>query len=171
MKVAPVASYGIQLFWQELNITQMRKLERVKTHYLKITLGASKYSKNRFIYLLTGEKPFIMDVQERHHLEETESYKRFKMEHEAMIQSLPTNFYSSPGMKSNSWKQILAQNRRKVVNFSINGYHHIICLNNQYHEPSSSCICKLCHKDCSNVYHYDQCSKRPGSFLCYNMFT
>ena len=45
IKVAPIATYGIQLIWNHLTYSNLKRLEEVKT-YLKRMLCISKYTPN-----------------------------------------------------------------------------------------------------------------------------
>jgi len=45
-------------------------------------------------------------------------------------------------------------------------YHHVICNNPSFHEPSDSCKCTLCDQLCER-YHLERCKKRTRSIKDY----
>ena len=73
--IAPVVTYGIEIFWEQLTTSDMEKIENVKTGYLKRALGVSKCTPNRLVYLLTRETFFVEDIRIRMLLPNTGPYK------------------------------------------------------------------------------------------------
>jgi hypothetical protein len=55
LKTSPIASYGIELIWPYLSVTDLTDLESVKSRFLKRALCLSKYTKSRLVYELTNE--------------------------------------------------------------------------------------------------------------------
>ena len=51
LNITPVASYGIELVWDELSVDSLDKLNQVKATFLKRTLGLRRTAKNRLVYL------------------------------------------------------------------------------------------------------------------------
>ena len=49
-KVAPVASYAIEVIWPLLNYRNIKALDRVKSRYLKRSLAVSKNAPTRLVY-------------------------------------------------------------------------------------------------------------------------
>jgi hypothetical protein len=83
LKVAPTASYGLQIVWRHLRLSDIKSLERTKTTFLKRALGAHRSAKNRLVYALAACTSFVEELRLRLHLEETEAYKKFVSEREA----------------------------------------------------------------------------------------
>ena len=68
IKVAPIAAYGIQHIWNHLTYSNLKRLEEVKTAYLKRMLCVSKCTPNRITYILANTTFFIEDVMAAHNL-------------------------------------------------------------------------------------------------------
>ncbi|XP_018493745.1 uncharacterized protein LOC108863712 [Galendromus occidentalis] len=71
LKVAPVASFGIQIIWKRLSVAQLETPERIKPVYLKRVFGLRTSTKNRFVCLLTDTKLFVEDLRDRYKLGNT----------------------------------------------------------------------------------------------------
>lgn len=52
-KIMPIVSYGIEVIWEHLTERNLETIEKVKSTYLKKTLGVSKTTKSRLVDLLT----------------------------------------------------------------------------------------------------------------------
>ena len=68
IKVAPIAKYGIQLIWNHITYSNLKRLEGVKTAFLKRMLSVSKYTPNRITYNLADTTFFIEDLMAAHNL-------------------------------------------------------------------------------------------------------
>ena len=68
IKVAPIATYCIQLIWNHLTYSNLKRLEGVKTAYLKRMLCVSKYTPNRITYILADTTFFIEDLMTANNL-------------------------------------------------------------------------------------------------------
>ena len=77
IKVAPIATYGIRLIWNHLAYSNLKRLEGVKTAYLKRMLCVSKYTPNRITYILANTAFFIEDLMAAHNLVPTPQSTRF----------------------------------------------------------------------------------------------
>ena len=76
-KVAPVASYAIEVIWPLLNYRNIKALDRVKSRYLKRTGGVLKNAPTRLVYRLAGTTPFIEDLQSTYNLIPAEASEKF----------------------------------------------------------------------------------------------
>jgi len=65
IRVASVASYGIQVAWEELTAAQLGALDRVKPAFFKRALGLSRHARNTPVYPMARELPFIEDLVKR----------------------------------------------------------------------------------------------------------
>ena len=62
-KIAPIATYGIELLWHNLNKSNLQEIEKVKYTFLKKILCLSKFTPNRLVYELARESFFIEDLR------------------------------------------------------------------------------------------------------------
>jgi len=68
-----LASYGIELIWQFLKVSDFEKLDKVKSRYFKKVMGCSKYNKNTYIYKLVDDSLFVTDLRQMFDFPETEN--------------------------------------------------------------------------------------------------
>jgi Reverse transcriptase (RNA-dependent DNA polymerase)/Endonuclease-reverse transcriptase len=159
MKVSPVASYGIEVVWPYLSLTDFENLEKVKSNYLKRALCLSKYTKNRLVYELTGEKFFINELQAQFNLPITENYLKFINKRIEKSENICLSFYNAFAFKDQKWKEPNRRNRHVVTRFAVHGFHHIVCSTKEFHESNKDCKCKLCGERCEQ-YHLLECKER-----------
>jgi len=159
LKIAPIASYGIQLTWDILTTAQLGRLESVKATFLKRVLCVYKKSKSRYVYLLTGAEYFVIELKERFNLPETDAYKKFKSIREQKVKEIDPEFYNTRAMSDpdKSWALPEQKERHVATRFAVHGFHHFLCNNNEFHDVSDKCLCKLCGNACS-TYHVIHCA-------------
>jgi len=163
MKIAPTASYGIQLIWQNLSVQNMQELDKVKTAFLIRVLCLHRTARNRLVYLLADTSYFIEDLQKRFSLPETEAFRAFIHTQEEKMAQIDPGFFSTPAMASSQWKGVHFNTRHYVTRYAVHGFHHEFCTLESFHEPHGGCICKFCSSKCS-MYHKLEClvdSPRP----------
>ena len=76
IKVLP---YGLQLIWEHLNTSCLRKLEKVKATYLIKASGLSKHALSRTVYELTTEDRPTINTELRSHAERTTKEESSKL--------------------------------------------------------------------------------------------
>jgi len=153
LKVAPIAAYGIQLTWEHLSARDLYLLESVKSAFLKRVLGLHCTTRSRYTYILSGTSLFVADLMKSFKLSETESFKAFEESQEQKLADIDPGIFVSPAMTSEGWKQA---NRHIVTRFAVHGFHHLLCTNVNFHDPSHNCICKYCGLSCPK-YHASSC--------------
>jgi Reverse transcriptase (RNA-dependent DNA polymerase)/Endonuclease-reverse transcriptase len=166
IKVSPVASYGIEVVWPFLSLTDFAQLERVKANFLKRALCLSKYTKSRLVYELTGEEFFVRELQKQFNLPETENYLKFIKKRIDKSEDINLSFYNTFALKNQRWKEPNRRNRHVVTRFAVHGFHHKICVVKEFHECSKACKCNLCGERCDQ-YHLLICKKRSLSLTQY----
>jgi hypothetical protein len=165
LKVAPTASYAIEVIWPYLTLKDLENLERVKTRYFKKVLGLSKYNKSRYVYELVSNEVtlFVTDLRNRFNLPDTNVYKKFcesKLLNKNMICK---EFYETETMKNGNWRRGLFPDRHVFTRFACHGYHFLFCKNPMFHyEPNPECECKYCGNKCEK-YHIMNCKARKVS--------
>jgi len=161
LRVAPVASYGIQLIWPHLTAHQLGDLDKVKATFLKRALGLHKNSRNRLVYILCGSTTFIEELVTRFCLPETDALKIFRQRFAEKMRDVPEDFYSSAAMRNQFWKSPSTKTRHIITRYSVHGFHGSMCTTSTFHEPCESCICKFCNNQCP-IYHHDTCTGAPS---------
>jgi hypothetical protein len=68
LKISPVATYGIQLIWQDLMEKNLKKPGSTKAMFLKRVLCISKYVPTRLAYALAGTTFFTEDIAKAYNL-------------------------------------------------------------------------------------------------------
>ncbi len=163
MKIGPIASYGISVIWEHLSVANLCVLDRVKTMFLKKVLSVSKLAKNRLVYALIGCPTFIESLKLSFRLPETQNYDTFLQNHVEKFTSIDPEFFSTPGMIIQNWREPHQVNRHVLTRFSIHGFHYLLCSNHVFHEAVPDvCMCKYCLGSCG-TFHLLSCTSCPFS--------
>ena len=157
IKVAPVASYGIQVIWKHLSSLQLEKLDRIKPAFLKRALGLHRSALNRYVYLLSDTPLFAEDLKRRFNLPCTPAYLDFISAWETKMAEIDPNFYRTGALVTETWKLAGRTNRHVLTRFAVHGFHHVLCGTGGFHSPSDTCICMRCGEMCVK-YHATECS-------------
>jgi hypothetical protein len=167
LKIAPIASYGIEVLWQKLKTSDLNILESVKATYLKKTLCLSKYTRSRLVYELIFTAHFVGELESKFELGQTDQFMSFIHNNSTKRRLIDRDFYNSDVFKSDEWKKPLAAARRQVLTrLAVHGFHHCICSNKKYHLEYAECVCSLCGQHCS-IYHITSCIARTKSIADY----
>jgi hypothetical protein len=103
LKLTPIITYGINIYWDHLKRSNLEDIEKVKARFLKKAMCLSKYTPSHLVYTLSRESFYIEDL--RHHLllPSTNAYR-------SLLQSLHTKrieiwqeFYSTDAMANTGW--------------------------------------------------------------------
>ena len=148
LKIAPVASYGIQIIWEHLTAPQ---LERV--------LGVPLHTRNHLVYLTTDSCLFIEDLLARFYLPKTTAFQEFLKNAEIKMSEVDPTFFTSAAMTSLEWRGLGQPNRHLITRFSTHGFHYAICTKSSFHEPEEGCRCRFCDRPCP-LYHAGDCIKK-----------
>jgi Reverse transcriptase (RNA-dependent DNA polymerase) len=157
LAISPIASYGIEIVWENLNKEDLYNLETVKSRFLKKVLGLSKYTKSRFTYKLANTDFFVNDLRKRFSLPNTPAYEKF-LENKIFAQNqINPDFYTTPAMCNDKWKSANFDNRHTITRYACHGFHYILCKNKTFHAlAKESCICELCNSKIGQ-YHFFKC--------------
>jgi Reverse transcriptase (RNA-dependent DNA polymerase) len=162
IKIAPIATYGIEIIWPFLKKSDFNILETVKSSYLKRALSLSKYTHNRLVYKLADTDFFVSELQIKFNLIQTDSFKEFISECKAKALDIHPLFYSTPAFTNQRWKGASCINRHLYTRFAVHGFHHTLCLNSKFHDcDPNKCICKLCNEKFNDLYHFQVCIANP----------
>ena len=166
IKVAPVATYGIQIIWPHLTMKNLRRLENVKARYIKRALSLSKYTRNSYAYLIANETYFIEDIRITFNLQRTQAYEDIIKERQDKAKTIPREILETDAMKTDEWKGPNYQLRHLYTRFAAHGFHGKICQNASYHDPKDDCRCTLCNEPCSK-YHLMKCNSRTQPLISF----
>lgn len=162
LKIAPIASYGIQIIWEHLSEVQLDLFDKLKATYLKRVLGVHRSSRNRLVYKMADTPLFTEELQRRFDLVHTEPFRKHLEAWTEKLNRIPGRFWETPALKSRGWTGPMYKQRQRVTRGSIHGYHHLICTRDRYHDTDDSCTCKLCGLLCEE-YHLYSCPAK-GKF-------
>jgi hypothetical protein len=171
LKFSPMASYGLEVVWPHLKVSDFEKIEKVKSRYFKKVMGVSKYNKNTYTYRLVEEDLFVRELRQRFDLPETNNYVNFVAKYEAThVNNFNEKYLGTPAVRDQVWKQPLFENRHVFCRFAMHGFHNQICSNTteqkQCFQESDTCKCNLCGQKCTQ-YHLSECKKRVNSINAY----
>jgi hypothetical protein len=158
IKISPIVTYGTQVIWPYLSVSDLRQLEKVKTMYLKHAMCLSKFTKSRLVYKLAECDFFVKQIQMQFNLPQTQTFDSFILERQSKSLDIDFEFYYTPAMEFKFWKASNFPNRHIFTRFSCHGFHHAFCNTFIFHECCISCICKYCNSTCG-LYHYFRCTE------------
>lgn len=164
-KIMPVLTYGIEVIWPHLTEKNLSVLERVKALYIKRAIGVSKTTRSRLVYLLARETFLIEDLRTLP-LQNTVAYENLLKSLERKREEIPLEFFGTGAMIDRTWTAANFEMRHVLTRMAVHGFHHMICNNTVFHEPSETCVCKLCEQRCER-YHLELCNKRELSISEY----
>lgn len=163
-------TYGIHVVWEYLKKKDLKTWENVKANFLKRALGISRFTPSRMAYVLAREPFLIEDLRVKFLLPSTDAYKNFLQERYDKMTEIDEDFYCTSAMIDRSWTQPNQELRHVVTRFAVHGFHHKVCVRENYHTPDSTCVCKLCKLQC-HKYHVIHCKKNTKSVTVYSTET
>lgn len=161
IKVGPIATYGIDLMWNNLTILHLKKIEKVKSLFVKRALCVARTTLTRLAYKLAGCKYFIMEIKDRFGLPETPGFIAFTQEVDRKTREIADEFYSTQAMTSQRWKEPLQTARHITTREAVHGFHHAFCTRGRCFQPNEECACRFCGAPCAR-YHYTKCGGSPS---------
>ena len=168
--IMPILAYGIEIFWNKLKKKDFKVLENVKATYLKKVLGVSKFTPSRLVYVLTRETLLIEDIRFQYLLQSTGEYEALREERNEKEKEIWDDFYCTSAMLDRNWMGPNQELRHVVTRTAVHGFHHKICNNDRFHDPSDKCVCKLCGRICLR-YHVLTCPNVTKSLTEYSKET
>jgi hypothetical protein len=158
--IAPIASYGIALCWEWLKVCDFEAMDGVQMCFLRRVLGVSKFARSRLVILLTGAKLTSEALRESADLPCTPNYRKYLERVEEKLASVDAEFFVTPAMLDDGWKQPLSGVRSTLCRHAIHGFHHKFCVTTTFHEPDEYCQCRYCGGICQR-YHFSSCLAPP----------
>ena len=162
--ISPIVKYGIELVWEKLSYADLNKIEQVKARFLKRALRVGLTAPSRLVYELAKETFFVEDL--RLALPCTIAFDMYIAERTKKRREIVPEFYATDAMLYRHWTKENQELRHVTTRAAIHGFHHKICAIEKFHEPSETCVCKLCNKTCDK-YHLLKCKKRQKSLIDY----
>jgi hypothetical protein len=159
-----MASYGVQVCWEFLKVSDFAIIDSVLFIFLKRVLAVSPYTRSRLVILLTGVKLTSERLAEAFDLPWTPNFAKYLGVWENKLASIDPAFLDTPAMKNQSWTAPLANNRSAVCRHAMHGFHHAFCAIDGFHEVGSGCICHRCGETCT-TYHSSSCQASPFSSI------
>lgn len=165
--IAPIVTYGIEIVWEKLTLSDLTEIEKVKAYFMKRAMGVSKTSPSRLVYVLMKESLFIDDIRAKYLLPSTGPSQKLQELREMKRKEIEEDFYNSSAICDRSWTKECQDQRHVITRLAVHGFHHKICRNTTYHKPNNDCICSLCEQKCS-TYHITVCPKREKTISEYS---
>ena len=159
LKIVPIATYGIKLTWNLLKAHHLEELDKLKASYLKRCMGLHKTSRNRKVYRLAGCPLLTEELQNQLELPPTQEFKKNQEQWQQKFSEIEADFYETPGMKVQWWREARIKQRHRITRGSLHGFHHLICTKPGFHTTSEECRCRLCGQNCE-LYHLYKCKEK-----------
>ena len=157
IKIAPVATFGIELIWESLTVANLESFNRLKAAFLKRAMRLHSTSRNRLAYLLAGTPLMIAEIRTRLGLPETPAFAACMASWEAKIAEVDPKFFETPSMTDFRLRGSKKTNRHILTRFAVHGFHHKLCSRGEtYHEADDNRTCTRCGRGCG-TYHACEC--------------
>jgi hypothetical protein len=130
-------------------------------------MGISKYTRSRLAYELTREPFLIEELRTKLQLPSTKNAEAHLAERRKKREEIPLDFYSRDAMLNRNWSNANQRLKHVAIKLAVHGYHHKICKNMSYHDPSENCMCSLCDQFC-DIYHITRCINNHKSLCDYS---
>ncbi|KAJ4449792.1 hypothetical protein ANN_01196 [Periplaneta americana] len=160
--IAPIATYGLNIIWGNLTVSDMGKIERVNSSFMKRVLGVGRTTLSRLTYELMKERFFIEDIRTQLCMPNTPAYEKALEVLRGKKNAIWSEFYITDAMTTRDWANTNYELRHIVTRYAVHGFHHKICTTKRYHEPNDECVCELCQKPCGR-YHVENCRESKTS--------
>lgn len=157
MKLAPIMEYCLPTIWNFLSSKNLQRIDYSFLTFLKYVCGLPINSKNRLTLLICDTPTFVTTLKMKYNLDHTESYTAYLASLNDKIKEVPEEFFLTPAMTQNRWKEAMNEERHVVTRHAIHGFHHKICTNKTFHHAQDTCRCVLCGQPASQ-YHILYCS-------------
>ena len=161
LKIKPILIYGIDSISSCLTLQQMKSLDSVKSIFLKKALCISKFSSSTLTFRLCETKPLCLELEKRHQFdpETWNAYLKFREEREKNF--VVQGYSEGPGFVTNAWKRSNQRYRHVITRTTAHGFHHLLCLRQDYHVIDHNCFCKYCFNNLT-LYHFMTCDEFAG---------
>jgi hypothetical protein len=126
--------------------------------------GVAKNTRNRLMYLLTGESMMLERQVKLFGLRRTEAYESFLDVWEEKFAEIDPEFLDTEAMKDERWKRPMYNRRHAVCREAVHGFHHKFCRVEAFHEVTENCVCRFCGLNCGQ-YHVTKCTESPYDSL------
>ena len=159
LKIEPTVTYGFEVIAPYLTLSNILVLDKIKSRFLKRVLGIPSKTSNTLCFEMAGSKTLIYDIDKRFLFNDhvIQSYKLLL--NKKFQNLLNSDFAYAPALQSDGWKKPHQVNRNYITRLSAHGFHHLICLNTDFHRPNEACLCKQCGSPASYLYHILNCPR------------
>ena len=160
LKIAPIVTYGIELVWKHLLLSDLLLFDRVLATYLKRVLSVSVMTRNRYVFLMAACDTFVERIKRQFSLSHTAAYADYLHLYDEKYALIEPEFFLTRAMTVASWRGPHQGDRHVVTRYAAHGFHHTMCVTQLFHDPVESCICRFCSSRCTK-YHFLACTMNP----------
>lgn len=159
IKILPIVSYALKSFSHLLTLENLKQIDRVKTTFLKRALGLHRNASSTLSLQLTHESSLVEELILNGYEFPQASLEPYRLFREARNMEFVANrFTDGPAFLNDKWRSSLQKNRSLVCRTTAHGFHHKLCLAENFCDQGVECICKYCGERGIARYHILQCS-------------
>ena len=163
-KIKPIATYGFDSIHSCLTLQHLKDLDKVKSAFLKATLGVHRSASSTLVHHMTGEETLCSGLRRQIPFSESldNSYSAFRREREDDF--VRKDFLRGPAFTTDIWKKQNRRDRHVTTRTTCHGFHHKICVKDrhiEFNQPDEDCLCKYCDEPASDRYHILTCQRSP----------
>ena len=162
LKISPIACYAITIIWTRLNAANLKRLEAVKTTYLRRALRIPRWTRSRIVYHLSNTDFFIREIAAKYNLPHTPAYEAHIRERSEKAEDIDQSFLLTPAMNTDEWKNPNFPLRHVFTRMAAHGFHYRICNQKGFHHASNQCLCTLCNQTCGQYHLLNYTARRKS---------
>lgn len=164
-KIKPIVTYGFSAFVDHITTNQLNELDKVKFRYIKRILGVSKLASSTVSLHIIGWCTLGDDLIRDYNIRNSVVKEYREHRENKNWEFVSENYTDGPAFTGSCWRKANQTNRSLICRLTVHGLHHLICVNDKFHEFSYQCKCKFCDKPCDNRYHILNCDKTPKHII------
>jgi hypothetical protein len=157
MKIKPILTYGFDTLAPFLTAQQMIEADRVKTVFLKRALRLPKHGSATLTLHLCETNTLMIELRNALDIS-NDAWNKYQTHRSAREQNFLDQHYGGPAFDTNDWKRPKQKYRHAYTRLTLHGFHHKLCQDCDFHDPSEDCICLMC-KDSCDRYHVFSCKE------------
>ena len=159
IKIRPIVTYGLTAIAEYLKVDDLFEIDKTKSKFLKRMLCVPSTTSTELTHYICNTERLSESLINNTDILACMDYES-KLNYLLRIEE--KHFTKRPEIdgpifKTEQWKYSGHNNKHLICGFTIHGFHHLLCTNQDWHSLSPICRCRLCRKTAEKLDHYNSC--------------
>ena len=165
MKIMPSITYCLDIISPRLTLPQLLDLDKIKSAFLKKTLGLHISASATLAHELAGCLPLCLDLKHKNFQFDPRVWEGYLEQREERGINFCIDYGTGPAFKFGEWKRAHQKNRHFYTRATSHGFHHRLCsFQNCFSPDLETCTCVLCGRN-AGLHHIEECPARGEDTL------